>query len=668
MAIPGSGAVVTLIRPDRNGVFKLTGPAPLQFVRSVACGDLGCIFNHLDWVVGAGAAVVSGCQGNMSRCAVRIIGGSANWTPVYVRQNTEPPLIYLLWQPAGPPPTVAVDVAATVPAGGLPIGKTAPVLVTIIAGAAPLSSVDVSSLVSSNDNVHVVGRPSGLSGFALAAGASRSFTFMVKAISVDKAVVSARVRASTRTGAASGSGSDTVDVLGDVPDSVDWHMLGLTTADVPRNAGSDPLGILPNSDIYRPLVVHLSLTKNDAPYGGCVARTTWKWTVTAKTPGTRVLLHESGPLVGCAVNVLVSGSGVYTAVANEYLRGSRVPLHPPVSGDVHPKNLLILAVGDSNGSGEGDPPFYFNQCNRGVASYQYQAAQLIEEQAQRHAAATFVSASCSGARIQHLVDTSYGGIRPSTPLAPQIAQLRARLAPPAGVRRRAPDALVVSAGVNDLSFGPILKYCAAYTIYLATLRDRDRAITPPCEDSHVSTTLDNVGRIASFLPYTRGLSLATIIDGLVAQLPQRYDTLAAALTRSGITPAKNVYLSQYPEFWFANASTACGGTAFTGFSPYPQVVWAWLGTEGEKLNAAVAAAAAAHSWTMIPVPESAFYDHGYCQISGSYFVPVTRAAFHNIDGAFHPTARGAHVTAVETLMLLCPLLEDPKRCSSFPTP
>lgn len=667
MAIPAGSAVVTLIRPDRNGVFKLAGPAPLQFAHSVACGDAGCIYNHLDWGVGTGASVVSGCQGNMSRCAVRIIGGSVNWTPVLVRQNNDPALVYLLWQPAGPPPTVAVDVAANVPAAGLPIGQSAPVVVTVIAGAAPLSSVDVSSLVSSNGNVRVVGPPpGGLSGFALGAGASRSFTFMVKAISIDKAIVSARVRASTPTGAASGSGSDTVDVFVAAPDGIDWHMLAPTTADVPHDAGNDLLGVLSNADIYRPLVVHLILMKNDAPYRGCTARTIWKWTVTAKTSGTRVLRHESGPLVGCSVNVFVSGSGVYTAVANEYLRGSRTPLHPPVIGDVHPKNLLILAMGDSNGSGEGDPPFYFDQCNRGVASYQYQAAQLLEEQAQSHAAATFVSASCSGARIQHLVDTRYEGIRPGALLTPQIAQLGARLTPPSGVRRRAPDALVVSIGVNDLAFGPILKYCVEY--YVAASASGVHGIVPPCQTSPVSTTLDNVGRIAKFSFNLRGQPLATIIDGLVAQLPQRYDALAASLTRSGITPAKNVYLSQYPEFWFGNGSTTCGGTELTSFSPYPQTVWAWLGTEGEKLNAAVAAAAAAHSWTTIPVPESAFYDHGYCQISGSYFVPLTRAAFHNLDGAFHPTARGAHVTAVETLMLLCPLLEDPKRCSSFPTP
>src|ERR1019366_6276468 len=47
--IPMPGEVVLFTRPDKDGIFRLTGPAPLQTKLAVACGDAGCVYNHLDW-------------------------------------------------------------------------------------------------------------------------------------------------------------------------------------------------------------------------------------------------------------------------------------------------------------------------------------------------------------------------------------------------------------------------------------------------------------------------------------------------------------------------------------------------------------------------------------------------------------------------------------------
>jgi len=106
--IPGGGSIVEMTYPDKKGIFKLTGPAPLQWTQSVACGDLGCVYNHLDWMVGNGLKVVAGCGTNVSACNVCFTGAkgqcvsklsqpASGWTPVYVRQNNDPPIIYLLW-------------------------------------------------------------------------------------------------------------------------------------------------------------------------------------------------------------------------------------------------------------------------------------------------------------------------------------------------------------------------------------------------------------------------------------------------------------------------------------------------------------------------------------------------------------------------------------------
>ncbi|HEY4347728.1 MAG TPA: hypothetical protein VGM80_09065 [Gaiellaceae bacterium] len=95
--IPGDGSIAKLTIPDKRGIYSLRGPAPLQFTKSVACGDAGCVYNHLSWSVGLGASVVSGCVTNTSTCNVRVAAGGSQWAPVYVRQNNDPPQIWLIW-------------------------------------------------------------------------------------------------------------------------------------------------------------------------------------------------------------------------------------------------------------------------------------------------------------------------------------------------------------------------------------------------------------------------------------------------------------------------------------------------------------------------------------------------------------------------------------------
>jgi hypothetical protein len=104
IVLPMPGTVITLTHPDKTGVFKLTGPAPLQTKKAVACGDLGCVYNHLDWAVFA--TRVSGCKSNTTTCNVRV-RQSSRWTPVYVRQNTALPILYLLWNSGKPGGTIS---------------------------------------------------------------------------------------------------------------------------------------------------------------------------------------------------------------------------------------------------------------------------------------------------------------------------------------------------------------------------------------------------------------------------------------------------------------------------------------------------------------------------------------------------------------------------------
>lgn len=111
--IPAGGTIVAVQRPNAGlNRYKLTGPAPLQSTKPVACGDEGCVYNHLDWYVGIGASVASGCGTNQTVCVVVVPPGSTQWVPVYVRQNNDPKLLYALWNPNC---TVADQLAGTCP-------------------------------------------------------------------------------------------------------------------------------------------------------------------------------------------------------------------------------------------------------------------------------------------------------------------------------------------------------------------------------------------------------------------------------------------------------------------------------------------------------------------------------------------------------------------------
>jgi hypothetical protein len=108
--IPAPGSVVLFTRPGKEGVFRLTGPAPLQTKHWVACGDAGCVYNHLDWASTYGGGVTDAvdgtCKSNTTVCNVQVPPLST-WTPVFVRQNNDPALLYLLWNSGQPGATIS---------------------------------------------------------------------------------------------------------------------------------------------------------------------------------------------------------------------------------------------------------------------------------------------------------------------------------------------------------------------------------------------------------------------------------------------------------------------------------------------------------------------------------------------------------------------------------
>lgn len=459
---------------------------------------------------------------------------------------------------------------------------------------------------------------------------------------------------------ASASRTAVAAAAGGCPNGIGWDMED-RTSEVPHIAEGSPVGMLRQKDIYAPLTVGLHLTRDGKPASGrCTRSSQWKWDVIKKPAGAKLL---SKPFAGSCSSMQVSESGTYTVRARRYEDGK---VRQILRKKIPVQDLLVVAMGDSNGSGEGAGPFWHEQCNRGSASYQYQAAHLLEQVTDRHASVTFVSSSCSGAVVSDLVDTRYAGIRSGPPLSPQIRQLDQRLAPPRGKERRTVDAALISIGVNNLGFGPILAYCIEHGVVYGT--------ATPCEDTTVKTQLNANGGVAAFVRDPGGTTtLRQTINDLLRRLPARYRELAGELRSSGLVKPARVFLSQYPSFFYDAGGALCtsqgSGVVGSAFSATGASTWAWLAAAGNALNKAVGVAANAHGWNTVEVPAPLFYGHGYCT-ADSWFVSLVGAVAFNWNkaGAFHPTERGAHVTGVLLLRKLCGLLDDRKACGVLPAP
>jgi hypothetical protein len=84
--------------------------------------------------------------------------------------------------PAGYKPKASLKVDVVLPESGAVVGQTVEGTVRLTAGEAPLSKVSLGGLKVLGSGAQIVARPKAPASFSLAAGASRAFTFKVKAL------------------------------------------------------------------------------------------------------------------------------------------------------------------------------------------------------------------------------------------------------------------------------------------------------------------------------------------------------------------------------------------------------------------------------------------------------------------------------------------------------
>jgi hypothetical protein len=419
------------------------------------------------------------------------------------------------------------------------------------------------------------------------------------------------------------------DVLDDGAKPVlDWSVPGRFDASW---AAWNPLTSTYNPDFVNPRSWSISLD-------GCASRSVRRitgYTFTLTQLGGAWTRTSSGPACLVRYHDMLPAQGYYRATLTLHTDwgggGGGVSL--AVSRIVQIRDYLIVSMGDSLASGEGNPdvPGKYNvdtsfftdeadhatairavkwqdqRCHRSAKSGPALAAKAFET---RYASVTFLSFACSGAMIQDLISRPYGGIERvgTSTVPPQVDAVRAAVGPGSPRGGRPVDALLVSAGVNNLYFSSIVKRCA--------------------KNLNIGDHLDCVN----------GHGIAAN----AAALPSLYKKLAYAI-KDKLPNAREVYLNDYPSDVFRGG--ACGTLGHSGFG-IDDAEASEINLWGGHLDQAITDAAVRYRddtfrWNLVGDLAVPFESHAYCD-RDSWFTSYEQSwrTQGNVDGTAHPNAEG----------------------------
>jgi GDSL-like Lipase/Acylhydrolase family/Abnormal spindle-like microcephaly-assoc'd, ASPM-SPD-2-Hydin/PKD domain len=404
---------------------------------------------------------------------------------------------------------------------------------------------------------------------------------------------------------------------------------------------------------------------------------TYVWTFSDGTTETRSgqcrLSHAFGSLGSWTVQLAVtSGGKTSTTLSTITLR-----------------DYVIVSLGDSAASGEGNPDWLRpgrsgrtfkdamwqaewndEQCHRSALSGHAQAALRLERR-DPHSSVTFVHLACSGARITRGLLNSYQGIEPTkvnppgadpfdcddpalgnvtwgTPtdaacLPPQVKEAARVLG------GRQVDAVILTAGINDLQFSSVVKAC---------LLEAD------C--STQTSSVLKTGVNASGPDRT----VADFLAPKLAALPNLYDQLAAEIQRS--LPGAPVLVTEYPDPSTDDLGRDCTSSELANLTSWLPAIqaellelspgqisateWKWARENiVQRLRDEITDAADRNhdkGWIAVSGSTAAFNRHGYCA-RDDWFQTVGESLLYQGDteGSFHPNRSGhfhAYALPIET--------------------
>ncbi len=294
-------------------------------------------------------------------------------------------------------------------------------------------------------------------------------------------------------------------------------------------------------------------------------------------------------------------------------------------------DLLIIGLGDSVASGEGNPEvtkanggpkWNDKQCHRSALAGQSRAAMRVEWR-DPHTSVTFVHLACSGATILKGLLGRYEGIEPvkGSVKKPQIAVARDI------VKKRTIDAVFLSIGANDLDFGTIVKNC-----FYGDCID-------PSDTYDVTKSFNT--KVADKVLEKRYARLAPCLTKLAA---------ACELANGGIdvTPSRIYLVEYFNPTLDKDGVTYCEADGPLWYNIQPkEMKWADENVI-THLNGEVAAAAARFGWTLIGGISTMFEKHGYCAEQQRWIVTYddSKDVQGDINGTMHPNNVGHFATGV----------------------
>jgi lysophospholipase L1-like esterase len=371
--------------------------------------------------------------------------------------------------------------------------------------------------------------------------------------------------------------------------------------------------------------------------GGGPCLGTYRWTIGGKAAA---FAQQRNPTTGRPTCTFASSG--FTQIGRPYRVGvtaTRAGTSGAGRTTVTIRDLLVVGLGDSVASGEGNPDqgitrvrWQDRRCHRSAKGFEAQVAARLEA-ASTKTSVTFVPLACSGASIPTGMLGPYAGIAPSpsaTPAPPQVDAMKTLI----GSRRV--DAVLLSIGINDLGFGNVARFCFDDGL------DAQDAAAVDCWNKPYPTP-------------SSPTTLQTWMRTRRATLPDRYARLDAAFRAAGV-PASKIYVTEYP-----NATRDAHGVTCSPLIPYLDSTpfgYAVRGTitgteageaESELLlpaNAAVKAAAAAFGWHLVSGIASQSTTHGLCA-TRPWFVGVSQSLVdqHDVLGTLHPNRQGQQAIA-----------------------
>jgi hypothetical protein len=378
--------------------------------------------------------------------------------------------------------------------------------------------------------------------------------------------------------------------------------------------------------------------------GACDQSATYTWFVAGKQ------VADQPGAEPCQFKVDFDKLGTYSVRVDQQLNGTSNEKTSYI-GKVVVQDFLVISVGDSLASGEGNPPYvHALGCDDSRTAYGAQAAAKLES-ADPRSSVTFLQLACSGAKIDAdiaALPTALKALGSKGVFSGKASATLTRMGQEGTnsisnqlVRAseladgRHIDALTISIGINNLDFGSIVALCVV----------RVRCEDPPEKINILGEEVSVGSDLSKTVPSS--------ISDLRSLMSDLHSVITELFPRSQLAPG-DIYVVGYPDPLHDEAGGLCpvfigssDTSAFQNAHNEGEVTWAENSFIGPLERATEYFAS---GWNFVDA-QGAFLTHGYCS-KDNWFNQISDLLVRtNPSGILHPNNAGQSAIAS--------LLEEP---------